>query len=113
MEMYEKFNHVANIIDGVFDTLVTSSPLEEYMKRINNASFNLSVGQISSDLERIGNMTPEDLKGFIPMYVNSFRTAYMQSFMSTSGFGEVSAEAYASQAAAAMVEIIDTYLAMR
>ena len=112
-EMYTVYNNTIAIINGVFATLVVNTPEEEFMKHTNNASFVLAVGQITADLDHMAMMTEDDIAGYVPVYIENFVTAYKQSFMSSSGFGETTASAYSTQAAAAMAEIIDTYLAMR
>ena len=110
--MYGEYNETIKVIDGVFDTCITTNDEDEYIKHVNRASFILNAPAIRSDLDRIKGMNEDDVKGFVPEYVRQFGAAYKQSFMSASGFGEVTADRYAAQAMSSMVEIIDTWLAM-
>lgn len=110
--IYANYNKVISIIDGVFNTFVTSSEEDKYIASVNRASFTLNAPQVYSDLERIKAMDADDIKGFVPVYVEQFGSAYKQSFMTSSGFGEATADRYAAQAMSSMMEIIDTWLAM-
>ena len=112
-EMYNSYNKVIAIIDNVFNTFVSSSEEDRYIASVNRASFILNTPQILMDLERIGAMSADDIEGFVPKYVENFSSAYKQSFIVSSGFGEATASRYSHQAASSMMEIIDSYLAMR
>lgn len=110
--MYNEYNKVIAVIDSVFNTFMSSSEEDRYIASVNRASFTLNAPQIHADLERIASMDTTDIEGFVPEYVRQFGAAYKQSFMSASGFGEVTADRYATQAMGSMMEVIDTWLAM-
>lgn len=110
--MYADYNETIKVIDGIFDTCITTNDEDQYIKNVNHASFVLNAPAIRSDLDRIKGMHADDVKGFIPEYIKQFGSAYKQSFMASSGFGEATATRYAQQAMSSMVEIIDTWLAM-
>lgn len=111
-EMYTNYNKVIAVINGVFGAYFSSSEEEKYIASVNCASFTLNAPQLHADLERISNMDSNDIESFIPTYVQQFGAAYKQSFMTASGFGEATADRYATQAMGSMMEIIDTWLAM-
>ena len=108
---YENLNRVITIINGVFGSLITTSEMDVYVMHVNRASFTLNAPQILADLQRIEFISEPDFPGFLEKYLMNFKAAYKQSFMSSSGFGDVTSSVYADQATAAMCEIIDTYLA--
>ena len=110
--MYESYNAVIKVVDGVFDTYIPSSSEDEYIAHTNRASFTLNAPMLFADLDRIASMSKEDIEGFVPRYIRDFGSAYKQSFMTSSGFGEATADRYAAQAMSSMMEVIDSYLAI-
>ena len=112
--MKEMFNEVAKvieIIDSVFATLIDNDP-SKYEARMVHARFILNSASILADLNELKKLSDEERTRLIPLWIPDFQNKFQVCIESKHGFGGLVADRYGNMAAQAMMEIIDSWLAL-
>ena len=111
-KMFNEIEKVNQVIDGVFDTFVSSTDEDKYMARMVHARFTLNSANILADLKELKKLSDEERTHLLPLWIPDFQNKFQACVESKHGFGGLVADRYGNMAAQAMMEIIDSWLAL-